>query len=132
MELYGNSDYGSESSVSEVDIVSPLESSQISNSTTTPECELEGYLLADTELFHGDVTILTWWKSNAVTRYPRLSRFARSILAIPATSVPSECTFSTSGRVISDYRSSPNAETVQALMLYGDWLKKRPVYRLEI
>jgi len=35
MELYGNSDYGSESSVSEVDIVSPLESSQISNSTTS-------------------------------------------------------------------------------------------------
>jgi hypothetical protein len=100
--------------------------------TTTPESELEGYLLADTELFHGDVTILTWWKSNAVTRYPRLSRFARSILAIPATSVPSECTFSTSGRVISDYRSSLNAETVQALMLYGDWLKKRPVYRLQI
>ena len=35
MELYGNSDYGSESSVSEVDIVYPLESSQISNSTTS-------------------------------------------------------------------------------------------------
>jgi len=52
---------------------------------TTPESELEGYLQADTELFHGDVTILTWWKSNAVTRYPRLSRFARSILAIPAS-----------------------------------------------
>jgi hypothetical protein len=97
------------------------------------ESELTGYLQSDCELFGTDenATILTWWKSNAVTRYPQLSKFARSILAVPATSVPSECTFSTSGRVISEYRCSLNTDTVQAMMLYGDWLKKRPMYNLK-
>ena len=75
--------------------------------------------------------MLTWWKSNALTRYPQLSKFARSILAVPATSVPSECTFSTSGRVISEYRSRLNNDTIQAMMLYGDWLKKRPLFNLK-
>lgn len=57
-----------------------------------------------------DVTssILTWWKRNAVTR---LSRFARSIFAFPATSVQAECTLSTLSRVISEYRSRLNADT---------------------
>ena len=99
------------------------------------ESELTGYLQSECELklFGTDEnsTILTWWKSNALTRYPQLSKFARSILAVPATSVPSECTFSTSGRVISEYRSRLNNDTVQAMMLYGDWLKKRPLFNLK-
>jgi hypothetical protein len=97
------------------------------------ESELTGYLQSEFELFGTDenATILTWWKSNAITRYPQLSKFARSILAVPATSVPSECTFSTSGRVISEYRINLNTDTVQAVMLYGDWLKKRPVHNLK-
>ena len=82
------------------------------------ESELTGYLQSECELFGTDEnsTILTWWKSNALTRYPQLSKFARSILAVPATSVPSECTC-TSGRVISEYRSRLNNDTVQAMML---------------
>ena len=35
MELYGNSDCSSDCSASEGDVVSPLDSSQISNSTTS-------------------------------------------------------------------------------------------------
>ena len=90
------------------------------------ESELTGYLQSECELFgtDEDSTIRTWWKSYALTRYPQLSKFARSILAVPATSVPSECTFSSSGRVISEYRSRLHTDTVQAMMLYGDWLKK--------
>jgi hypothetical protein len=37
MELYGNSDCSSDCSASESDVVSPLDSSQISNSTTSRE-----------------------------------------------------------------------------------------------
>ena len=81
------------------------------------ESELTGYLPSECELFGTDenATILTWWKSNAVTRYPQLSKFTRSILAVSATSVPSECTFSTSGRVISEYRSTLHTDTVQLI-----------------
>jgi hypothetical protein len=57
-------------------------------SPISAEIELTGYLQSECELFGTDenATILTWWKSNAFTRYPQLSMFARSILAVPATS----------------------------------------------
>jgi hypothetical protein len=101
---------------------------------TTAESELTGYLQADCEPYGIDdtATLMTWWRNNSLTRYPRVSRFARSVLAVPATSVPSECTFSTSGRVIDEYRSSLNPSTVEALMMYGDWLRKKPLLKIKV
>ena len=42
---------------------------------------------------------LIWWKAK-VFSYPNLSKLAKCYLAIPATSVASECIFSTAGDVV--------------------------------
>ena len=52
-----------------------------------------------------DFDLLGWWKVNS-HRFPIISRMAKKFLIVPATSVSSESTFSTSGRTLDDYRSS--------------------------
>ncbi|KAG8384389.1 hypothetical protein BUALT_Bualt04G0113000 [Buddleja alternifolia] len=68
-----------------------------------------------------DFNALDWWKANTL-KFRTLSSMARDILSIPITSVASESAFSAGGRVLDQYRSSLNAETVQALVCTGDWL----------
>ena len=84
-----------------------------------PICELESG--------PGSDGILKWWKFKCV-EFPILSRIAKDILSVPATSVPSENIFSRSGRVVSPSRCSLAPETIEALMVWGDWLKKRFVF----
>jgi len=57
------------------------------------------------------------------TKYPILSRMARDLFAAPASTVASESAFSTSGRVISDYRSRLTSKNVEALICLQDWLR---------
>jgi hypothetical protein len=66
--------------------------------------------------------VLQWWKSNA-HRYPVLSKMARDVLAMPASSVASEAAFSASGRVITDYRARLNPKTVSVLLELESWMK---------
>ena len=49
--------------------------------------------------------ILTWWKSATET-YPKQAKLARIVLAIPATSAPSDRVFSIAGLTINAKRSS--------------------------
>jgi hypothetical protein len=65
--------------------------------------ELERYLKEELLPRKKEVDILQWWKVNS-SKYPMLSKMARDILAIPASTVPSESAFSTGGRVVSDRR----------------------------
>ena len=55
-------------------------------------------------------------------KYPGLSGMVRDVLAIQATSVASESEFSTSGRVVDEYRSSLGPKKVRILMLLKSWL----------
>ncbi|KAL8125550.1 hypothetical protein AgCh_013001 [Apium graveolens] len=48
---------------------------------------------------------------------------AKDILSIPATSMASEATFSVGGRVLIQFRSSLNLQTVEALICTGDWVR---------
>ncbi|KAJ3708583.1 hypothetical protein LUZ61_012288 [Rhynchospora tenuis] len=96
--------------------------------TTEPaaKSELEEYLaepLDDTAL-EDEFDILTWWKMK-VPKYPVLSRLTRDILAVPASTVASESTFSTSGRTLSPVRSCLNDESMEALICAQDWLRAR-------
>ncbi|KAM3198905.1 hypothetical protein P3L10_034342 [Capsicum annuum] len=48
---------------------------------------------------------------------------ARDVLAIPISSVASECAFSMGGRVIDPFRSSLTPKLVQSLICLQDWLR---------
>nr|GEW36692.1 hypothetical protein [Tanacetum cinerariifolium] len=55
--------------------------------------------------------------------FPVLSLVARDILAIPISTLASESTFRTGGRVLDSFRSSLSPETVQALICCQDWVR---------
>ncbi|XP_048229561.1 zinc finger BED domain-containing protein RICESLEEPER 2-like [Ricinus communis] len=76
--------------------------------------ELDRYFEEFTEKFTIDFDILAWWKVNSV-RYPILSKVARDVLAIQASTVASESAFSTGGRTLDQYRSSLLPTTAEKL-----------------
>lgn len=86
--------------------------------------EVDRYLNDHTVSLKEDFDILAFWRMNE-DNYPALSRMAKDILAIPATSVSSESAFSNSSRVVNDYRSKLNPRTVQTLLLGENWVKKQ-------
>jgi len=59
--------------------------------------------------------LLGWWHSQRET-YPRLSKLARAILPIPATSAPSERVFSAAGLTITSKRSQLAPSTVNKIV----------------
>lgn len=61
-----------------------------------------------------DADPLAWWKAH-VQELPLLGNVARKFLCIPATSVPSERVFSSSGHIISPHRSKLNPGKVNML-----------------
>ena len=64
---------------------------------------------------------LDWWRFRA-TEFPRLSRMARKILAIPATSAPSERVFSVAGLTITKLRSRLRPDNASCLVfLKENW-----------
>ncbi|PHU03152.1 hypothetical protein BC332_28403 [Capsicum chinense] len=76
--------------------------------------ELDKYLAEDIEVGTFNFNVLLWWKYNSA-RFFFLSEMARDILAIPISSVASECAFSTEGRVLDSFRSSLTFKLVEAL-----------------
>lgn len=67
-----------------------------------------------------DADPIEWW-SRQKSKYPTLWRMAHDLLAIPATSTPSECSFSHSGEMFSSRRKCLHGETAQALLNVGSW-----------
>ena len=68
-----------------------------------------------------DFDILAWWKNNGLN-YPTLQRIVRDILAIFVTTVTSESTFSTSGRLLSPHCSRLHPKPIEAMMCAQNWL----------
>ena len=62
---------------------------------------------------------LLWWKSQQV-HLPILSRLARGILCIPATSAPSERVFSMAGLTISKLRASLSSDHASSMIFLHD------------
>jgi len=64
---------------------------------------------------------LNWWKLNAVL-YPNLAKYAKRVLAIPATSAPSERIFSVAGQIVTKKRNRLTGDSVTLLVwLHGAW-----------
>ncbi|KAF7121304.1 hypothetical protein RHSIM_Rhsim13G0141600 [Rhododendron simsii] len=83
--------------------------------------ELDRYLEEEQLPMCDDFDILAWWKSNGL-KYPVLQAIARDVLAVPVSTVASESSFSTSGRVVSPSRNRLHPKTLEALMCTQSWL----------
>nr|GEV57791.1 hypothetical protein [Tanacetum cinerariifolium] len=77
--------------------------------------ELNYYYRENLLLTEMELDLLAWWTKNGF-KYPTLERIARDILAIPISTIASESTFNTSGRLISPHRSRIRQKTLEALM----------------
>lgn len=66
---------------------------------------------------------LLWWDLNK-KKYPLLSNYARCVLSIPATSIPCERLFSSSGYIVNKMRSSLSPGNVKLLVCLRNWLNK--------
>lgn len=70
---------------------------------------------------HIHFNVLQWWHLNE-NMFPLLSKFARFVHSIPASSAPSERAFSTAGNMLTNKRSSMLPETLGSmLMLRSNW-----------
>ncbi|KAL0002324.1 hypothetical protein SO802_016105 [Lithocarpus litseifolius] len=68
--------------------------------------------------------VLGWWKDNS-SRYPMLSKLAKDVLVVPVSTVASESTFSTGGRIFDPFRSSLSPLMVQNLVCAQNWLQAK-------
>nr|KAJ0216304.1 hypothetical protein LSAT_V11C300142670 [Lactuca sativa] len=96
------------------------------SSGTAAKCELDWYLGEQCESLDNKFDILSWWKKSQV-RFPVIAAIARDVLAIPASTVASESSFSTEGRVLDAFCSSLTPETVEALICCQNWLRSKNV-----
>ena len=81
--------------------------------------EVEAYLNGDpaptTDEDGSLMNVMNWWKTQAY-RFPNVATVARSILAIPASSVPSERVFSKAGELLSVKRLQMEAKQVDMFL----------------
>ena len=73
---------------------------------------------------HSSGTALDWWKRNA-KEYPRLSRMARDVLAVPATGAGVEREFSIAGKITTTSRACLDPATIEQTMTYKNHLLRR-------
>lgn len=63
-----------------------------------------------------ELDIMSWWKSKE-NEFPRLSQIAFRIHSIPASSIPSERSFSKCGSIINEKRSSLSPDSIEDLIV---------------
>jgi hypothetical protein len=100
------------------------------SSNNTTKSELDKYLSEDCEDTEKKIDVLIWWKDNA-HRLPVLAHMAQDILAIPISTVASESVFSTSGRILDDFRTSLTPFMLEALVCTQDWLRRSTPINIE-
>ncbi|XP_070005868.1 zinc finger BED domain-containing protein RICESLEEPER 2-like [Nicotiana sylvestris] len=118
-----NTSNGSVISASKISTKLSLKKQKEDNGSGGSKSELDKYISEEQEPFSEEFDILSWWKTHA-PRFPILSELARDMLAIPISSVESECAFSTGGRILDSFRSSLTPKCVQALICVHDWLRE--------
>ena len=87
--------------------------------------ELANYLNEEIEIEKLDFDVLLWWKVNS-PRFLFLSEMTRDVLAIPDSSVASECAFRTRGLILDSFRSSLTPRLVQAPVCLQIWIHSEP------
>jgi hypothetical protein len=87
--------------------------------------ELSRFLSELCEKDTNEFNILSWWRGQR-NKYPTLSKVAKDVLAVPVSTIASESSFSTGGRVINPQRSSLSPKMVEALICAQSWLRSSP------
>ncbi|RKK17214.1 hypothetical protein BFJ67_g17782, partial [Fusarium oxysporum f. sp. cepae] len=72
-----------------------------------------------------------WWKDHQ-EEYPRLSKFALDILAIPAMSVDPARTFSVTKLTVSSQRHSISPEIIEEMQCLRNWLRHQAITMGEV
>jgi len=90
-----------------LDILLGLEEND--NGTLSIADEIEMYLQSKSP--SRSVNIFEWWKVNE-PKYPNVTRLAKSVLCIPATSTAAERVFSSAGIAVSKKRSYLQPENI--------------------
>ncbi|CAB5387233.1 unnamed protein product [Rhizophagus irregularis] len=80
--------------------------------------EIQTYL--SLSLMNEETDPLEWWKVNE-SQFSHLSQMARDYLPIPATSVPSEQSFSVGKNLITDKRNCLAGKTIRICMCLQSW-----------
>ncbi|KAL2902421.1 putative AC9 transposase [Bienertia sinuspersici] len=91
----------------------------------------EARLVVDETKFN----LLTWWNAESHNLLT-LARIARDLFAVPISTVASESSFSTGGRIIGPHRNRLRSETIEALMCLqnvanGKYFEYAPIYEDE-
>ncbi|XP_051170094.1 uncharacterized protein LOC127287303 [Leptopilina boulardi] len=81
--------------------------------------EVDGYLKAPFADRKTDIGL--WWKQNQ-NIYPNLSRMARDLFSIQATSAPAERLFSKAGLIIRKQRNRLNNESARTCICLNSWM----------
>ena len=72
------------------------------------------------EIKDGNEDLLGWW-SRRSDAFPTLSKMVCDVLAIQASSVPSEAAFSAARFQIGDHRHSLAEDSLETTVLFRDW-----------
>ncbi|ROK32555.1 Zinc finger BED domain-containing protein DAYSLEEPER [Anabarilius grahami] len=83
--------------------------------------EVQQYLRLNHNMEGDGRDVLLWWKQHE-TLLPQLSRLARTVFSVPASSSSSERVFSAAGRVIEERRTTLKPSTVDAILFLHDAL----------
>ena len=67
--------------------------------------------------------VLQWWRFNK-DRFPALSKLARCVLCIPASSAPSERAFSVCGRIIEERRTCLAPQAINDILFLNSNMKR--------
>lgn len=70
---------------------------------------------------NGDPQLLAWWRNHG-EQFPKLARVVRDVLAIQASSVASEQTFSVARIQIGDHRYLLAKDSLEIPVLFRDWI----------
>ena len=66
--------------------------------------------------------VMAFWRRHQ-RAFPVLAMMARDVFAVPVSTVPSECCFSSANRILSDKRSKLGAHVFERLVCLKDWIQ---------
>jgi hypothetical protein len=92
----------------------------VCNAIQTEIERYQNYVISEAEQ---NMTVLEWWKLNEAF-FPRIARIAKKLLAVPASSVPSERVFSLAGALVSKKRARMSDDNVDLLIFLNKNMKQ--------